>query len=105
MPRALNIHDTFTAIAEPKRRELSVNQVVEITQWRQPMVSKHLSVLKQAGLVSERKVGRQRVYKVNADRLKPIQLWISQFEKHWNQQFDQLDIYLTELQIKEANDD
>ncbi|MFT5012752.1 MAG: DNA-binding transcriptional ArsR family regulator [Planctomycetaceae bacterium] len=69
------------------------------------MVSKHLSVLKQAGLVSERKVGRQRVDKVNADQLKPIQLWIAQFEKHWNQQFEQLDIYLTELQIKEANDD
>ncbi|MFT6644585.1 MAG: DNA-binding transcriptional ArsR family regulator, partial [Patiriisocius sp.] len=68
------------------------------------MVSKHLSVLKQAGLVSERKVGRQRVDKVNADQLKPIQLWIAQFEKHWNQQFEQLDIYLTELQIKEAND-
>tara|TARA_R110002072_G_scaffold36301_3_gene106995 strand:- start:28080 stop:28439 length:360 start_codon:yes stop_codon:yes gene_type:complete len=107
MPRALNTHDTFTAIAEPKRRELietligrelSVNQVVEITQWRQPMVSKHLSVLKQAGLVSERKEGRQRVYTVNADKLKPIQLWIAQFEKHWNTQFDQLDHYLTDLQ-------
>lgn len=114
MPRALNTHDTFTAIAEPKRRELieiligrelSVNQVVEITQWRQPMVSKHLSVLKQAGLVSERKVGRQRLYKVNAEQLKPIQLWIAQFEKHWNQQLDQLDDYLTELQNKEAKND
>jgi len=110
MPRALNTFDTFTAIAEPKRRqlietligrEMSVTQVVEITQWRQPMVSKHLQVLKAAGLVSERKDGRARVYRVNADQLKPIQIWIAQFEKHWNTQFDQLETYLSDLQEKE----
>ena len=109
MPRTANTFDTFTAIAEPKRRhlieqlagkELSVNQIVDITQWNQPVVSKHLSVLKQAGLVSERKSGRQRFYHVNADELRPIQLWVRQFEKYWNQQFDQLDQYLTELQDK-----
>ena len=114
MPRALNTYDTFTAIAEPKRRELletligkelNVNQVVEITQWKQPMVSKHLRVLKEAGLVSERKQGRQRVYKVNADQLQPIQLWVAQFEKHWNTQFTQLDNYLNTLQNNEAKDE
>lgn len=114
MPRALNTYDTFTAIAEPKRRvlietligkELTVNQVVEITQWKQPMVSKHLSVLKEAGLVAERKQGRHRVYRVNADQLKPIQLWVAQFEKHWNTQFNQLDDYLNTLQNNEAIDD
>jgi DNA-binding transcriptional ArsR family regulator len=114
MPRALNTYDTFTAIAEPKRRELietlvgkelSVNQVVEITQWKQPMVSKHLSVLKAAGLVKERQEGRLRVYSLNADQLKPIQLWIAQFEKHWNTQFDQLENYLGEIQNQEARDD
>jgi len=107
MPRALNTYDIFTAIAEPKRRvlievlitdEKSVNEVVEVTRWPQPMVSKHLKVLKQAGLVSERKEGRQRVYKVNASQLKPVQSWISQFEQHWIGQLDQLDHYLTELQ-------
>lgn len=109
MPKTANTHDTFTAIAEPKRRklietligdEMSVSQLVERTRWNQPMVSKHLSVLKEAGLVSERKAGRQRFYRVNANELKPIQLWIKQFEKHWNQQFDQLDAYLNQLQEK-----
>lgn len=109
MPRTANTYDTFTAIAEPKRRELietlvgeelSVSRLVEVTHWSQPMVSKHLSVLKQAGLVSERKEGRQRFYRVNAQQLKPIQIWVRQFEKYWNQQFDQLDQYLTELQEK-----
>ena len=109
MPRTSNTFDTFTAIAEPKRRqlietligkELSVNEVVELTKWNQTMVSKHLRVLKQAGLVSERKESRRRIYSVNADQLKPIQIWVAQFEKHWNKQFEQLDNYLTELQTK-----
>jgi len=107
MPRTANTYDTFTAIAEPKRREiiekligneLSVNQLVEMTSWSQPMVSKHLSVLKEVSLVSERKVGRQRFYRVNASELKPVQIWVRQFEKYWNKQFDQLDEYLSELQ-------
>ena len=109
MPRTANTYDTFTAIAEPKRRELiekligdelSVSNLVAITSWTQPMVSKHLSVLKAAGLVSERKEGRQRYYRVNADELRPIQIWVRQFEKHWNKQFNQLDEYLSELQNK-----
>ena len=107
MPRTPNTYDTFTAIAEPKRRELieklignelSVGQLVDVTNWSQPMVSKHLSVLKEVKLVSERKEGRQRFYRVNASELKPIQIWVRQFEKHWNTQFDQLDEYLSKLQ-------
>jgi len=109
MPRTANTYDTFTAIAEPKRRELieklagnelSVTQLVEITHWNQPMVSKHLSVLKAAGIVSEKKEGRLRLYKVNTNQLKPIQIWVRQFEKYWSKQFDQLDDYLSELQSK-----
>ncbi len=110
MPKTSNTHDTFTAIAEPKRRELietligeelSVNQLVEVTNWTQPMVSKHLAVLKHASLVHERRQGRQRFYRVNAKQLKPIQIWVRQFEKYWNTQFDQLDEYLSELQNSE----
>ena len=114
MPRAINTYDTFTAIAEPKRRELietlvgnelSVGELVALTKWNQPVVSKHLGVLKEAGLVSEQKRGRQRFYRVNAHELKPIQIWIRQFEKYWNTQFDQLDAYLTELQQKGDDDE
>lgn len=114
MPKTQNTFDTFTAIAEPKRRELietlvgkelSVNQVVELTQWNQPMVSKHLSVLRQVGLVSERREGRQRVYSLNTDQLKPVQIWVAQFEKYWNTQFDQLDSYLGELQTLPVDND
>jgi len=89
MARARTTFDPFNAIAEPKRRaiieslvgrEQTVNQIVETMGWNQPMVSKHLGVLKQVGLVSERKVGRYRVYRVNAS--------------------SQLDDYLREIQAK-----
>ncbi len=71
MARTPTIFDSFNATSEPKRRELlvalagkemTVNQIVELMGWNQPMVSKHLKVLKEVGLVSEKK-GRFRIYK------------------------------------------
>jgi DNA-binding transcriptional ArsR family regulator len=110
MARTPTTHDPFNAVAEPKRRqvlellgarELSVNQIVTKLGWTQPMVSKHLRVLKQVGLVSERRVGRQRMYRVNAQRLKPIFDWVTPFERFWSQRFDRLDEVLQEIQQKE----
>lgn len=106
MARTPTTHDPFNAVAEPKRRqileaigarELSVNEIVETLGWPQPMVSKHLGVLKQVGLVSERRLGRQRMYRVNAERLKPIFDWVTPFERYWSQRFDRLDEVLHEL--------
>ena len=86
MARTPTTYDPFNAVAEPKRRqvlevlgtqELSVNELVERLRWNQPMVSKHLGVLKEVGLVSERRAGRQRLYRVNAERLKPIYDWVA----------------------------
>ncbi|MEE9319669.1 MAG: metalloregulator ArsR/SmtB family transcription factor [Granulosicoccus sp.] len=113
MARTSTTFDAFNAIAEPKRRalieamvgkELTVNQTVEIMGWKQPMVSKHLSVLKQVGIVSERKEGRYRVYRVNAARLKPVQEWAAQFEQYWSNSLDCLEEYLKEIQSNGTND-
>jgi DNA-binding transcriptional ArsR family regulator len=113
MARAKTTFDTFNAIAEPKRRklieamigkELTVNQTVELMGWKQPMVSKHLSVLKQVGIVSERKEGRYRVYRVNAEHLKPVQEWATQFEQYWSNSLDYLDEYLKEIQLSEKKE-
>ncbi len=110
MARTPTTHDPFNAVAEPKRRqvlellgarELSVNEIVEKLGWTQPMVSKHLGVLKQVGLVSERRVGRKRMYRVNAERLKPIFDWVTPFERFWSEGFDRLDEVLEEIQNKE----
>jgi len=106
MARTPTTHDPFNAVAEPKRRqvlealgvnELSVNAIVKKLGWTQPMVSKHLGVLKQVGLVSERRVGRQRLYRVNAERLRPIYEWVAPFERYWSESFERLDEVLQEL--------
>ena len=114
MARTPTTYDPFNAVAEPKRRkvlevmgtqELSVNQIVERLGWNQPMVSKHLGVLKDVGLVSERRLGRQRLYRVNAERLKPIYDWVAPFERYWSERYDRLDDVLQNLQAKESSDE
>lgn len=114
MARTRTTFDPFNAIAEPKRRaliealagkELTVNQIVKLMGWNQPMVSKHLGVLKQVGLVLERKEGRYRAYKVNVVQLKPVQEWVVQFERFWSNSLDNLEGYLNEVQSKEVKDE
>ena len=106
MARTPTTHDPFNAVAEPKRRqvlaalgmrELSVSDLVALLGWNQPSVSKHLGVLKQVGLVSERRVGRQRLYRVNGERLKPIYDWVTPFEKYWSESFERLDQVLEQM--------
>jgi len=99
MPRALAALDAFSAIAEPKRRRLldmlakgeqPVNDLVRTLGWAQPQVSKHLGVLRGAGLVSERRAGRQRVYRVNGERLKPVHEWVKNYERFWQHQLERI---------------
>src|SRR5262249_25035716 len=91
--------DCFNAIAEPKRRlvldvlargERPVNDLVRALGWPQPQVSKHLGVLKRVGLVSERRDGRQRVYRMNGEKLKPVHEWVRTFEHFWQHQLDRI---------------
>ena len=95
MARAATTLDPFNAVAEPKRRqvletlaygEMPVSDLVGRLGWPQPMVSKHLGVLKAVGLVTARRDGRQRLYRVNGERLKTIHDWAKTFEKFWSQQ-------------------
>lgn len=92
MARVATTIDVFNAIGEPKRRrvlnvlvhgERSVNDLVSRLKWPQPQVSRHLGVLRQVGLVSVRHEGRQRIYRANAGRLKPIHDWVVGFESFW----------------------
>jgi len=112
MARAPTTFDPFNAVAEPKRRQLlealgtsesAVNELVEKLGWTQPMVSKHLGVLKQVGLVNERRVGRQRLYRLNAEALKPIYDWVTPFEQLWNARYERLDQLLQNLQEEKKN--
>jgi DNA-binding transcriptional ArsR family regulator len=67
-----------------------VNEIVELLGWPQPMISKHLGVLKEVGLVSMRRHGRQRLYRVNGERLRPLHDWAKSFEKFWSHQVDRV---------------
>ncbi len=99
MARSPTTSDAFNAVAEPRRRQIldllargerPVNDVVESLGIAQPQVSKHLRVLKEVGLVSVRGLGRQRVYRLNAERLKPIHDWVRSFEHFWDHQLDRI---------------
>jgi DNA-binding transcriptional ArsR family regulator len=99
MARASSTLDAFNAVAEPRRRQIlellargerPVNDVVESLGLAQPRVSKHLRVLKKVGLVSMRGSGRQRLYSLNGERLKPIHDWVQTFERFWKHQLDRV---------------
>jgi DNA-binding transcriptional ArsR family regulator len=99
MARAPTTLDPFSAIAEPKRRQVldllakgerPVNDLVKALGWPQPQVSKHLGVLRKVGLVSERRAGRQRVYRLNGEQLKPILEWVKNFERFWKHQLERI---------------
>jgi DNA-binding transcriptional ArsR family regulator len=110
MARAATTTDAFNAVAEPRRRQIldtlatgerPVNDLVALLGLAQPLVSKHLRVLREVGLVDARDAGRQRLYRLNGRRLKPIHDWVKHYEQSWSQRFDQLDVVLDELKHEE----
>jgi DNA-binding transcriptional ArsR family regulator len=109
MARAATTADAFNAVAEPRRREIldllaagerPVNDLVALLGLAQPLVSKHLRVLREVGLVDVRGDGRQRVYRLNAAPLRPIYDWVRPYEQAWSQRFSQLDTVLEELKAE-----
>lgn len=113
MARAATTADAFNAVAEPRRREIldvlaagehSVNDLVEVLGIAQPQVSKHLRVLREVGAVEVREAGRQRLYRLNGQALKPIHDWVKNYERSWSERFDRLDVVLEELKQKEEAD-
>jgi len=110
MARAATTADAFNAVAEPRRRQIldvlaagerPVNDLVSLLGLAQPVVSKHLRVLREVGLVDVRDEGRQRVYSINGRPLKPIHDWVKSYEQSWSERFDRLDVVLDELKQTE----
>lgn len=81
-----------------------MNDLVRELGLAQPQVSKHLRVLREVGAVDVREDGRQRLYRLNGHALKPIHDWVAEYERSWNERFEQLDVVLDELKEKEAGD-
>ena len=114
MARAATTADAFNAVAEPRRRqildllaagELPVNDLVAVLGVAQPLVSKHLRVLREVGLVDVRDAGRQRLYRLNGQPLRPIYDWVRGYEESWSRRFEKLDAVLAELSEQEQEDD
>jgi DNA-binding transcriptional ArsR family regulator len=113
MARAATTTDAFNAVAEPRRRQIldvlaggerPVNDLVLRLGLAQPVVSKHLRVLREVGLVDVRQEGRRRMYRLNGHSLKPIHDWVKTYERSWAQRFDRMDVVLEELKEKEEGD-
>lgn len=100
MSRSSAASDVFSAIAEPRRRQiidllsrkrsLAVGAIVLSLGLPQPVVSKHLGVLREVGIVSVSKQGQRRVYELNHDQLRPVSDWIKTLERHWDHQLDRI---------------
>ena len=114
MARAATTTDAFNAIAEPRRRQIldalaggerPVSDLVAELDLGQPQVSKHLRVLREVGAVEVRRNGRQRLYRLNGEALKPIHDWVKAYERTWNERLDAMDEVLRELKAKEQGDD
>src|SRR4026209_2009465 len=104
--RAATTSDVFNAIAEPQRREILVllrageRPVTEVARelgMAQPGASNHRRVLRQVGLVRDRKAGEQRLYGLDARGLRPVHEWTGGVERVWNESFDRLDEYVQDL--------
>src|ERR671919_285553 len=113
MSRLPTTADAFNAVAEPRRRQIldllaagerPVNDLVDELGIAQPQVSKHLRVLREVGAVDVRGEGRQRLYRLNGEALKPIHDWVKNYERTWTARFDQMDAVLEELKRKEQGD-
>jgi len=113
MARAATTADAFNAVAEPRRRQIldvlaggerPVNDLVALLGLAQPLVSKHLRVLREVGLVQVRDAGRQRMYQLDGRPLKPIHDWVRNYESSWSQRFERLDVVLAELKDLEDGD-
>ena len=111
--RAATTTDAFNAVAEPRRREIldvlaggerPVNDLVGQLGLAQPQVSKHLRVLREVGAVHVRDEGRQRLYRLNGEALKPIHDWVKAYERSWSERFGELDAVLDDLKQKENRD-
>jgi DNA-binding transcriptional ArsR family regulator len=97
MARAATTSDPFNAVAEPRRRQIlgylagderQVGEIVLAIGLDQPSVSKHLGVLRRVGLVHVRRNGRHKLYRTNAEAIRPLHEWAETFERYWSRQLN-----------------
>jgi DNA-binding transcriptional ArsR family regulator len=104
---------TFAALGEPNRFRivellrvgpLPVNDIGERLELNQPQVSKHLRVLKEAGLVDVQPRAQQRLYELRAEPLRQLHDWLERYRRLWDARFEALDNVIQDLKKKEKSD-
>ena len=95
--------DVFAVLAEPTRRQIldrlrlsesSVGELVGALGASQPTVSKHLKVLREAGLVTSRVAAQQRIYRLDVGPLRSLDGWLQPYRRLWTQHLDALEQHL-----------
>jgi DNA-binding transcriptional ArsR family regulator len=103
--------DIFQAIADPTRRAIMLliavnsmtpNAIAEHFNTSRQAVSKHLRVLTECDLVTQKQTGREIHYQLQIDKMQEIDKWLEQFRKIWESRFNQLDAVLTKLKTKKG---
>jgi DNA-binding transcriptional ArsR family regulator len=101
--------DIFQAIADPTRRAIMLliavnsmtpNAIAEHFDTSRQAVSKHLRILIECELVTQKHGGREIHYQLQIDKMKEIDKWLDQFRGIWESRFNQLDVVLTKLKNK-----
>lgn len=103
----------FEVLAEPTRRQILdllrerprlVGELVRTLTLSQPLVSKHLRVLRDAGLVSVRQDAQRRWYELRPEPLAEIDEWLATYRHLWDSRLDRLDSFLQEMQNQEKQE-
>jgi DNA-binding transcriptional ArsR family regulator len=98
--------DIFQAIADPTRRAIitlialnamTPNAIAEHFDSSRQAVSKHLRILTECELITQKQQGREIYYQLEINKMKEIDLWLNQFRKIWETKFNQLDEVLEKL--------
>jgi DNA-binding transcriptional ArsR family regulator len=101
-----SVLETLTALAEPNRLRIvellrtgarPVGEIGERLHLRQPQVSKHLRVLKDAGLVAVEVRAQQRFYELRPEPMRELNAWLERFREVWDARFERLDDYLEQM--------
>jgi DNA-binding transcriptional ArsR family regulator len=101
----------FFAISDPTRRQIldlllasehSVNDLVRPFRMSQPAISQHLRILREAGLVQVRRLGRERRYRLRGARLRAVYDWAAHYERFWNEKLQALGAYLDQEAAEET---
>jgi DNA-binding transcriptional ArsR family regulator len=105
-----SLSTTFAALADPTRRAIlerlahgdaTVGELAEPFRMTMPAISKHLSVLERAGLITKSRDGQRRNCRITATPLKNATSWLNEYRRHWEANLESLDAYLTRIQEQE----